>query len=108
MNELALTEQNFAAEVDSAATPMLVYFWGISCGNCQVMGPILEQIGQERAGAVKIAKIDAGEEMSLAARFNVRGLPTFLFLKGGQVKDTHVGAVSKAGLLKKLDAIIAS
>jgi len=108
MDAIALTEQNYATEVESAPTPVLLYFWGEHCGYCRAMGPIIEQVRQERADSVKVAKVNAQEEMQLAARFGVRGLPTLLFLKDGQVKDTHTGALSKKGVLQKLDALSAA
>jgi len=101
---IALNERGFDEAV--AAYPALVVdFWAPWCGPCRAVAPILEQIAQEQAGKVTIGKVNVDEESALAARFGIRSIPTLLFFKAGTIVDTVVGAVPKAEIVKRLEAL---
>ena len=104
-NVLTLTEANFASEVQNSAIPVLVDFWAEWCGPCRMLAPILDQIATEKAGVLKVAKVDVDSQPAIAAQFNIRAMPTLLFFKGGEVKDTVVGVQSKDALIRKFEAL---
>jgi thioredoxin 1 len=98
----AVTDGTFQAEVEQHPGLVLVDFWAEWCGPCRVIAPILEQLGAEYGGKVKIAKLDVDANVDTPMRFNVRSIPTLLFFKGGKHVDTVVGAVPKAHLVGKI------
>lgn len=102
---LTLTDDNFQAEVLDAAQPVLVDVGAAWCGPCRTLEPIVDELAAEYAGRVKVAKIDADAYPQTVAKYQVRGLPTLLFFKDGNVVDTHVGVAGKAQLAGKLDAL---
>jgi thioredoxin 1 len=105
-NVLTITDANFDDEVLKSAVPVLLDFWAPWCGPCRLIGPIIDEMADERAGKAKVGKINVDENPQLAARFRVSSIPILLFLQNGEVKDQVLGAgTSKAALLAKLDAI---
>ena len=104
-NLVDVTESTFEAEVVNSSVPVLVDFWGHGCGPCMMMDPVLKEIAAENPDTLKVAKINAGENMALATKFQVRGVPTLRFVKDGEVKDQHTGALPKAALLQKIGAL---
>jgi thioredoxin len=101
---VTLTERNFAEMV--AATPrMLVDFWAPWCGPCRAVAPVLEELAKAEAGRIVVAKVNVDEEPTLAQRYHVQAIPTLLFFKDGEVKDTLVGAPPKAELVRRLNAL---
>jgi thioredoxin len=101
---VTLTERNFAEMV--AATPrMLVDFWAPWCGPCRAVAPVLEELAKAEAGRIVVAKVNVDEEPTLAQRYHVQAIPTLLFFKDGEIKDTVVGAPPKAELVRRLNAL---
>jgi thioredoxin 1 len=102
---VTLTEANFETEVTKSDQPVLVDFWAEWCGPCKMIAPILDEIAKEKAGAVKVAKVNVDDNQSLSARFNIRAIPSLLLFKNGQVRDQVTGMTSKKNLLDKLEAL---
>jgi thioredoxin 1 len=102
---VTLTEANFETEVTKSAQPVLVDFWAEWCGPCKMIAPILDEIAKEKAGSVKVAKVNVDDNQSLSARFNIRAIPSLLLFKNGQVRDQVTGVTSKKNLLEKLAAL---
>ena len=100
-----MTEANFETEVTKSNQPVLVDFWAEWCGPCKMIAPILDEIAKEKAGAVKVAKVNVDDNQSLSARFNIRAIPSLLLFKNGQVRDQVTGMTSKKNLLDKLEAL---
>jgi thioredoxin 2 len=99
---VAVTEQGFQAEVEKSAVPVLVDFWAPWCGPCRAVAPMLEQLAGERAGRLKIVKVNVDENPGLAARFSVRSIPTLALFRDGVLIDEIRGAVPKATLEQQL------
>ena len=97
-NIVTLTQENFAAEVLKASTPVLVDFWAEWCGPCKMIAPVLDELAEEHAGQVKIGKVNIDQQQALAAEYGVRAIPTLLLFKEGQVADQMVGLRSKGDL----------
>ena len=101
-----VTEADFEQKVvqESARRPVVVDFWAPWCAPCRHLGPMLEKLIAERAGQIVMAKVNVDENQSLASRYHVRGIPTLMLFKGGEVVATKIGAVSKAQLAAFIDA----
>jgi thioredoxin 1 len=102
-NTIEITDTNFESEVAKASTPVLVDFWAAWCAPCRALSPTVDAIAEEYKGRVKVGKLDVDANGSTAARFNIRGIPTLLVIKDGQVKEQIVGAVDKSVITKALD-----
>jgi thioredoxin 1 len=100
-----LTEKNFDETLASTEGVLMVDFWAEWCGPCRAIAPVLDDLAKESAGRVSLAKVNVDENPGLAARFGIRSIPTILLVKAGAVVDQVVGAVPKAQLKKKLDAV---
>jgi thioredoxin 1 len=94
----AVTDASFADDVLNASEPVLVDFWAEWCGPCKMIGPSLEEISDELAGKVTIAKINIDDNPDAPAKYGVRGIPTMILFKGGQPAATKVGAAPKSAL----------
>jgi len=103
---LQITESNFEEEVIKSPLPVLVDFWATWCGPCKMISPIVDQLATEMAGTAKVCKVNVDEAPGLATRFNVRSIPTLVFIKNGEVADTLVGATSKDNILAHLRACL--
>ena len=99
MAEITLTMDNFEAEVLNSDIPVIVDFWATWCGPCKKLGPIIAQIAEEKAGVVKVGKVNVDEQMALASKYNIMSIPTVILFKGGLATTTSVGFKSKEELL---------
>ena len=103
MAALKITKDNFQTEVLEANGTVLVDFWASWCGPCKMIGPIIDQIADERSD-VKFCKINVDDEPELAAKFRVMSIPTLLVFKGGEVVNQSMGAKPKTAILAMLDS----
>ena len=101
-------EESFDIAVLKSPVPVLVDFWAAWCGPCKMIAPILDEIAREQAGAVRVAKIDVDQNPALAARFNIRGIPTMILFHNGAPKETIVGLTGKQNIVSKLEALKAA
>ena len=101
----SVTDNSFQAEViDASKTqPVMVDFWAEWCRPCHMLAPTVAEIATEYAGKLKVVKLNVDENVNSAGRFNIRGIPTLLIFKGGQVADQIVGAVPKDQISKVVD-----
>ncbi|OHD07021.1 thioredoxin TrxA [Sphingopyxis sp. RIFCSPHIGHO2_12_FULL_65_19] len=98
MGTKAITDASFQNDVLDSDTPVLVDFWAEWCGPCKMIGPSLEEISDELAGKVVIAKINIDENPDAPGKYGVRGIPTMILFKNGEIADTKVGAAPKSAL----------
>ncbi|MBZ0093190.1 MAG: thioredoxin TrxA [Burkholderiales bacterium] len=101
-----ITDDSFDQEVLQSELPVLVDFWADWCGPCKMIAPILDEIAQEYAGRLKIAKLNIDENQATPPKFGIRGIPTLLIYKNGNVEATKVGALSKSQLTAFIDSNI--
>ncbi len=99
---IAVTDDNFATEVEQGQGLILVDFWAEWCGPCKMIAPTLDQLATEYAGSVTIAKLDVDANQRTSMRFNVRSIPSLLFFKDGKHVDTVVGLVPKTTLTDRI------
>ena len=96
MAEIILTADNFEEEVLRSDKPVLVDFWATWCGPCRMLAPVIAQIAEERAGEIKVGKVDVDEAPELAIRYGIASIPTLKVFKNGQVVNSSVGVIPKA------------
>jgi thioredoxin 1 len=102
---VTLDDSNFEKEVTQSDQTVLVDFWAPWCGPCKMIAPLLDEIATEKAGSVKVAKVNVDENQSLSVKYNVRAIPALLFFKNGQLRDQVTGMTSKKDLLGRIDAL---
>ena len=107
MATVKVTDESFDADVLKASTPVLVDFWAEWCGPCKQIGPALEQIADELGGQVTVAKINIDDSPMTPSKLGVKGIPTLMLFKDGQLAATKVGAMSKAQLTAFIDQQLA-
>jgi thioredoxin 1 len=105
-NLLAVTDSDFEATVLQADCPVLVDYWAEWCGPCKMIAPILEEIANEYGDKLKIAKLNIDENTNTPPKYGIRGIPTLMLFKNGNVEATKVGALSKSQLTAFLDSNI--
>jgi thioredoxin 1 len=103
---LYVTDDTFEAEVINSSSPVLVDYWAEWCGPCKMIAPLLEEIAGEYTGKVTIAKLNIDENPQTPPKYGIRGIPTLMLFKNGNVEATKVGALSKSQLTAFLDSNI--
>ena len=101
---ISLNESNFDREVKGDQA-VIVDFWAEWCGPCKMIAPVLDEIAREKAGSVKVAKVNVDENQSLSFKYNIRAIPALLFFKNGQLRDQVTGVASKKDLLNRIEAL---
>jgi len=101
-----ITDSNFDELVMNSTQPVVVDFWAEWCGPCRLIGPVIEELSKEYEGRAIVGKVDVDANSEVSAKFNVRSIPTVLFIQNGVVVDKSVGAVPKAALAEKLNALL--
>ena len=102
-----ITDTTFEADVLLADKPVLVDYWAAWCGPCKMIAPILDEIYTAYDGKLQVAKMNVDENRDIPAKFGIRGIPTLMLFKGGQLAATKVGAMSKAQLTAFIDQQLA-
>ena len=101
-----VTDGNFDDEVLQSQTPVLVDYWAEWCGPCKMIAPILDDVAKDYAGKLKVAKLNIDDNQETPAKYGIRGIPTLMMFKGGNVEATKVGALSKSQLTAFIDSNI--
>ena len=105
-NELIkhVSDASFEADVLKSATPVLVDYWAEWCGPCKMIAPILDEVSKDYDGKLRVAKMNVDENRDVPAKYGIRGIPTLMLFKDGQLAATKVGALSKAQLTAFIDS----
>lgn len=103
---LEFNDSNFDELVLKSDVPVIVDFWAEWCGPCRMVGPVVEEIGNNYEGKAKVGKLNVDHNPEVSAKFGIRNIPTILFFKNGEVADKQVGAVPKQVLQSKLEALL--
>lgn len=103
---LEITDQNFDEIVLQSDKPVIVDFWAEWCGPCRMVGPIVEEIGNDYVDKAVVGKLDIDSNPGVTAKYGIRNIPTVLFFKNGEIADKQVGAVPKSNLVNKLEALL--
>ena len=106
MKPTAVTDRTFESDVLRAEGPVLVDFWAEWCGPCKMIAPFLEDLAADKAGKLTVAKINIDENPQAPTKYGVRGIPTMMLFKGGQVAATKVGALPKSKLYEWVDSVL--
>jgi thioredoxin 2 len=104
---VTVTDGTFSAEVERSPLPVLLDLWAPWCGPCRMVAPDLEELANEMAGRVRVAKVNVDENPATASRFQVRSIPTLLVLKRGEELDRIVGVQPKQEILRRLERVVA-
>ena len=99
-----VTDTTFKSEVLESSLPVLVDYWAEWCGPCKMIAPILEDIAKDYTGKLKVAKLNIDDNQKTPGEFGIRGIPTLMLFKGGNIEATKVGALSKSQLTAFIDS----
>jgi thioredoxin 1 len=99
-----VTDDNFASEVLQSTQPVLVDYWAEWCGPCKMIAPILDEVAKDYAGRMKVAKLNIDDNPTTPASYGVRGIPTLMLFKNGNIEASKVGALSKSQLVAFIDS----
>ncbi len=105
-NIVQISDASFEQDVLKASGPVLVDFWAEWCGPCKMIAPVLEELAQEYDGKLTIAKLNIDSNIETAPKYGVRGIPTLMIFKDGEVAGTKVGALSRTQLASFIDSVI--
>jgi len=105
-NALEVKDSTFEQEVIKSEVPVLVDFWAEWCMPCKMLGPVIDELAGDFAGKVKVVKVNVDANREAPSTYGIRGIPTLLFFKGGELKDRIVGAQPKAAIAEKLNALL--
>lgn len=106
MADVTITDQNFEREVLKSTKPVLVDFWAVWCGPCQMQSPIVEEVAKVMAGKAKVGKLNVDENPRMAQKYSVMSIPTLILFKGGMVVRQFIGVQSKEVLMGELNKFI--
>ncbi len=106
MNIINVSDSNFEEKVINNNKPVLVDFWAEWCGPCKIIGPILEELSEEKRDQIIIAKMNVDENKVIPSKYNIRGIPTLMIFKNNSLLDTKVGASSKLSINEWIDSVI--
>ena len=101
-----VTDESFEPEVLKSDVPVLVDYWADWCGPCKAVAPVLDEVAKEYSGKLKIAKLNVDENQEIPKKYGIRGIPTLMLFKNGNIEATKVGALSKSQLTAFLDSNI--
>ncbi len=101
-----VTDDTFDVEVLQSQSPVLVDYWAEWCGPCKAIAPTLEEVAKEYSGKLKVAKVNVDENQGIPRKYGIRGIPTLMLFKNGNIEATKVGALSKSQLTAFLDSNI--
>ncbi len=101
-----VNDASFADQVLNAELPVLVDFWAPWCGPCKMIAPVLDDLAGQYAGKLQIAKLNVDDSKETPGKFNIRGIPTLIIFKNGNVEATKVGALSRAQLIDFIDSVV--
>lgn len=107
-NILDVTDNSFETEVLNADKPVLVDFWAEWCGPCKMIAPIIAELAKEYSGKIKFTKVNVDQNSKIPAKYGIRGIPTLMVFKQGNVEATKVGALTKSQLTAFLDSVLAT
>ncbi len=106
MADVTITDKNFDAEVIKHDKPVLVDFWAVWCGPCQIQGPIVEDVAKALDGKAKVGKLNVDENPEVSQKFGIMSIPTLMIFKGGTVVKQFIGVQSKETLMGELNKLI--
>ena len=106
MQPVAVTDNDFGDQVINSSTPVLVDFWAEWCGPCRALGPVIENLSEEYAGQVKVAKVDVDSNPQVAMQFGIRSIPTVMLFDKGQIVDTFIGVRPKSDYAASIDKLV--
>ncbi len=101
---IKVTDESFSTDVLGSDKPVLVDYWAEWCGPCKMIAPVLEEVADEYAGKLSIAKLNIDENQATPPKYGIRGIPTLMMFKNGDVAATKVGALSKSQLVEFIDS----